>query len=100
MSGPPRRSIDTQQGGEGEPVLELDVSASSSFGPRVIIEAAKGRLRNSPHLSMQRIWCEYERGELFLRGQVPSFYYKQLAQEAVAGLDGVRQVVNDIEVVW
>jgi len=49
---------------------------------------------------MQRIWCEYDRGELFLRGQVPSFYYKQLAQEAVAGLEGVRQVINDIEVVW
>jgi osmotically-inducible protein OsmY len=86
--------------GEGEPGLELNASASKTFGPRVIIETAKGRLRNSPHLSMQRIWCEYDRGDLFLRGQVPSFYYKQLAQEAVAGLDGVSQVVNDIEVVW
>jgi osmotically-inducible protein OsmY len=86
--------------GDGEPVLDVNASASGTFGPRVIIESAKGRLRNSPHLSLQRIWCEYDRGELFLRGQVPSFYYKQLAQEAVAGLEGVRQVVNDIEVVW
>jgi osmotically-inducible protein OsmY len=86
--------------GDGEPALNLNASAASTFGPRVIIEHAKGRLRNSPHLSMQRIWCEYDRGELFLRGQVPSFYYKQLAQEAVAGLEGVHQVINDIEVVW
>jgi len=77
----------------------LEAFASSS-GKRIIVEAAKGRLRNSPHLATQRIWCDFDRGELVLRGQVPTFYYKQLAQEAVAGLDGVEQVVNDIEVVW
>lgn len=80
--------------------MEVEASINGTSGQRLIIEAAKGRLRNTPHLTMQRIWCEFDCGELFLRGQVPSFYYKQLAQEAVAGLDGVRQVVNDIEVVW
>jgi hypothetical protein len=30
---------------------------------------------------------------------VPSFYFKQLAQEAVVGMEGVRQVLNEIEVV-
>lgn len=49
---------------------------------------------------MQRIWCECDDGSLFLRGQVPSYYIKQLAQEAVADMEGVRQVVNEIEVVW
>jgi hypothetical protein len=29
-----------------------------------------------------------------------SFYFNQLAQEAVVGIEGVRQVVNKIEVVW
>ena len=32
---------------------------------------------------------------LLLQGQVPSFYYKQLAQEAIAGMAGVDQVVNE-----
>ena len=63
-------------------------------------EVAKQRILHQPHLSMQRIWCECDAGRLFLRGQVPSFYFKQLAQEAVAGMEGVRQVVNEIEVVW
>ena len=63
-------------------------------------EAAKHRILHQPHLAMQRLWCEFDQGHLFLRGQVPSFYFKQLAQEAVAGLEGVRQVVNEIEVVW
>jgi carbon storage regulator CsrA len=62
--------------------------------------AAKQRLQTHTHLSLQRILCDFEKGRLFLRGQVPSFYLKQLAQTAVAGLDGVRQVVNEIEVVW
>lgn len=61
---------------------------------------AKARLRTHSHLSRQRIWCEYDAGTLFLRGQVPSFYLKQLAQTAMAEVDGVQQVVNDIEVVW
>jgi len=61
---------------------------------------AKQRILHHPHLRMQRIWCECDEGCLFLRGQVPSFYFKQLAQEAVVGMKGVRQVVNEIEVVW
>ncbi len=52
------------------------------------------------HLAVQRIWCEYSEQTLFLHGHVPSFYLKQLAQTAVAGLDGVDQVVNEIEVLW
>ncbi len=65
-----------------------------------IAETAKHRILDQPHLTMQRLWCECDRGRLFLRGQVPSFYLKQLAQEAVVGLQGVHQVVNEIEVVW
>jgi osmotically-inducible protein OsmY len=65
-----------------------------------IAEAAKHRMLDRPHLTRQRLWCEFDRGRLFLRGQVPSFYLKQLAQEAVVGLEGVQQVVNEIEVVW
>ena len=63
-------------------------------------ETAKHLILHQAHLTQQRIWCEFDQGRLFLRGQVPSFYFKQLAQEAVAGLEGVRQVVNEIEVVW
>jgi osmotically-inducible protein OsmY len=69
-------------------------------GSKHLAEAAKQRILHQPHLTSQRIWCEFDQGQLFLRGQVPSFYHKQLAQVAVAGMDGVGQVVNDIEVVW
>ncbi len=65
-----------------------------------IIALARDRILHQPHLSVQRIWCEYDGRQLYLRGQVPSFYLKQLAQTAVSGLDGVSQVVNEIEVLW
>ena len=45
------------------------------------------------------ITCEYCNGVLFLRGRLPSFYEKQVAQEAVRTLEGVAQIVNQIEVV-
>jgi osmotically-inducible protein OsmY len=65
-----------------------------------ITEAAKQLIVHQPHLSVQRIWCDFDDGRLILRGQVPSFYFKQLAQEAVSDMEGVEQVVNEIEVLW
>jgi len=65
-----------------------------------ITARAKDLIRHHAHLSVQRIWCEFRGRQLYLRGQVPTFYLKQLAQTAVSGLDGVSQVVNEIEVLW
>ena len=65
-----------------------------------VVATAKDRIRRHSHLSEQRIWCDYNGQQLYLRGQVPSFYLKQLAQNAVSGMDGVSQVVNEIEVLW
>jgi osmotically-inducible protein OsmY len=35
---------------------------------------------------------------LWLRGELPSFYEKQVAQEAVKAVEGVTGIINDIEV--
>jgi len=84
----------------GNEEIRLAGEAESRSKPRAIVETARRRLRECPHLTMQRVWCELQEGRLFLRGQVPSFYLKQLAQTAVVGLEGVGQVVNEIEVIW
>jgi osmotically-inducible protein OsmY len=80
--------------------LGSDLDSGAVVRADKVADAAKQQLRAHTHLSMQRIWCEFEEGRLLLQGQVPSFYLKQLAQTAVAKLDGVCQVVNEIEVVW
>ena len=81
-------------------LMQVEMSLESTLSTNEPADAAKERIRSQPHLAFHRIWCEYAGGRLFLRGQVPSFYYKQLAQEAIAGMAGVDQMVNDIEVVW
>ena len=63
-----------------------------------IVEVAMERLRDSPYKAMRRVSCECEHGVLFLRGRLFSFHEKQVAQEAVAGISGMTQVVNEIEV--
>jgi hypothetical protein len=65
-----------------------------------VMEQAQERLRAVLYISCRDIRCEYRHGLLILRGQVASYYEKQLAQEAVARLEGVAQVVNEIEVAW
>lgn len=42
-------------------------------------------------------WCVVE-GVVTLRGRLPSYFAKQLAQSAVARVMGVDRVVNEIEV--
>lgn len=64
-----------------------------------IAQTARERLRESPLAALREISCECRRGVLVLRGRVPSFYYKQLAQETVARIEGVVEVVNEIEVI-
>jgi len=63
-----------------------------------IADEARARLRREPHIGRRAVSCEFEQGVLWLRGELPSFYEKQVAQEAVKGLDGVAGIVNDIEV--
>lgn len=63
-----------------------------------VTETARLRLRQSPYPSVRSLSCECDRGVLRLRGSLSTYYQKQLAQEAVAGLSGVDQVVNDTTV--
>jgi TPR repeat protein len=64
-----------------------------------VVAQAKERLHLAPYMSVRDVSCEYDDGVLILRGQVSTFFEKQLAQEAVAKLDGVQQVASQVEVV-
>jgi osmotically-inducible protein OsmY len=64
----------------------------------IIAETAMECLQDSPYRALRKISCECKDGILFLRGRLFSFHEKQAAQEAVAGIVGMTQVVNEIEV--
>jgi osmotically-inducible protein OsmY len=62
-------------------------------------ELAETCLRSNPYLALKNISCDWRDGVLCLRGCLPSYYLKQIAQEAVASLEGVKRIDNQIEVV-
>lgn len=66
--------------------------------PNEIAAEVQAHLRNRLSNAVMDVAFDYRKGVLTLRGQLVSFYQKQLAQEAVRNLDGVRQIVNCIEV--
>ena len=72
--------------------------ATESEEPCEIKLMAQAHLDQHADVPIRQISCECHQGVLYLRGTVTSFYHKQLAQEAVR-LPGVRQVVNEIEVI-
>jgi osmotically-inducible protein OsmY len=59
---------------------------------------ARDRLAQSPYAVLGRVAISYHRGALMLRGCLPSDDLKQVAQELVSRGDGVKAVVNEIEV--
>jgi osmotically-inducible protein OsmY len=62
-------------------------------------ELAETRLQRSSYLALRGVSCGWEAGVLTLRGRLPSYYLKQVAQAAVAQVGGVERVENRIEVV-
>jgi osmotically-inducible protein OsmY len=62
-------------------------------------ELAERRLRGNPYLALKNVSCDSLDGMLILRGCVPSYYLKQIAQQAVASLEGVERIDNQIEVI-
>ena len=63
-----------------------------------IAEIARGVLRQSAYAELRDLSCDFSGGVLTLRGRVPTYYLKQLAQEAVADVPGVIEVDNHVEV--
>jgi osmotically-inducible protein OsmY len=64
-----------------------------------LLAVAEARLQASPYIPIRRVACRFDKGSLVLNGSVPSFFHKQLAQQAVADIEGIAHVDNQIRVV-
>lgn len=74
--------------------------AGGASGRRANVgELAERCLRSNAYLALKNISCEFKQGVLTLRGCLPSYYLKQIAQAAVARVEGVERIENQIEVV-
>jgi osmotically-inducible protein OsmY len=77
----------------------LPVSADKSVTAGQIEAEAERRLRKSSSFVLRNVACQFRDGVLVLVGQLPSYHHKQIAQELVQQIGGVRQIENQIEVV-
>lgn len=77
----------------------IRTAARRSVRDEQIVNCAKERLREAAFLMQDAVSCGFYEGVLVLRGTLPSFYLKQLAQSATVRVDGVKEVVNRIQVV-
>lgn len=57
-------------------------------------------LQLNPHVSGRKLRFETSEGKVVLHGVVASFFQKQMAQEALRGVDGIKQIENQLEVCW
>ena len=62
-------------------------------------EMAESHLRSNSYLALKNISCEFREGVLILKGNVPTYYLKQVAQAVVAPTVGVERILNEIEVI-
>jgi osmotically-inducible protein OsmY len=68
-------------------------ASQSSFAEQV-----DRAISNHPHLAHRKLQVETDDGRVVLSGTVTTYYQKQMAQEAVRRIDGVRAIDNRLTV--
>ncbi len=78
-----------------------DVSSSRSCERFDLSSLARQHLEHHPHFRgrVSDVYIEQDGRTLYLKGRLPTFYLKQLVQEAVRHVPGVKDVRNLIDVV-
>ncbi len=63
-----------------------------------LADEVSSALEQNPHLGGRQLRFETEPGRVILRGEVRSYYQKQMAQEAIRYLEGVDEIHNELKV--
>ncbi len=81
------------------PYEKTDVSDTpDQDGDELLRLGASRRLCSTGYRPLRSLRCAVAAGVVTISGSVPSFFLKQMAQEAVLRLDQVREVRNLVEV--
>ncbi len=65
-----------------------------------LLDQVQGALNSSPYIPDRQLHVEATDGLVRIEGTVGSFFQKQMAQEVVRRLDGVRRIENQLQVNW
>jgi osmotically-inducible protein OsmY len=77
-------------------VIEDEIVGGLTSGS--VEQVAQSRLETSAYAALRTVRCAFHQGTLVLRGCVPTYFHKQLAQEAIRTAPGVTEIVNHISV--
>ena len=78
--------------------MMCDTAVVEQSGDTPLAAAVLGALDKTGYGWLRRIAVVAEGGVAVLRGNVPSFYLKQMAQETVMAVPGVEGVRNELQV--
>ena len=81
---------------EPSPVSEFPMSSTS----QPLSQQIQNVVIHHPHLNNCRMQVKSESGRVTLQGSVGSFFEKQMAQEALRKIEGVKTIENQLEVTW
>jgi osmotically-inducible protein OsmY len=88
---PPNRPATPQQQSNSE-LLDAEIAKDD------VQSRAQASLRACPHREVQKTTCLFNKGVMLLQGDVSSFHLKQIAQTILMNVEGVRHIVNTIQV--
>lgn len=74
------------------------VIAAPSASVTSELAALQNQIERSPYWSIRQLRCEWDQQRVVLRGTVPSYYIKQLAQSLAGKVIGVGRIHLEIEV--
>jgi osmotically-inducible protein OsmY len=78
--------------------LASSSKVSSHSAPRFTLDAVGDALSQSSYATLGLVEYEVDGDDVVLRGEVPSYHLKQMAQAVVQRLAGVRRVDNRLSV--
>jgi osmotically-inducible protein OsmY len=100
-SSPGRRAARGEETHENRQAAVAPAGSRGAFPSRARManDIAQRRLGSAMHTALRGISCSVENGLATLRGRVPTFYCKQLAQSLLVGIAGIERIDNQIEVI-
>ena len=67
---------------------------------QVLVAQIHSAVVHNPHLNHHRLHIKTKQGRVVIQGTVGTFFEKQMAQEALRGIEGVKSIENHLEVNW
>jgi hypothetical protein len=79
-------------------MIQLQPANTRARPLRLDADRVQNLLRASPYCAVRKLVCELEHDRIVLRGTVPCFYLKQIAQSVALGVVGPGLMESDVEV--